>query len=67
MTKRGLNIMWLAGSGFALLAALPVNAAEERVATFAGGCFWCVEKAEEVPGVREAVLVMLRRRRESHL
>lgn len=28
----------------------------EQVATFAYGCFWCVEKAfEDVPGVREAV------------
>lgn len=45
------------GASTAVLWFSPTSlAAEERVATFAGGCFWCVEKAfEEVPGVREAV------------
>ncbi|KFZ31944.1 methionine sulfoxide reductase [Pseudidiomarina salinarum] len=34
----------------------PAWSAESATATFAGGCFWCVEKAfEEVPGVSEAV------------
>lgn len=32
------------------------NAAETKTATFAGGCFWCVESDfEQVPGVIEAV------------
>ncbi len=40
--------------------ASPAGAAEtteqEHIATFAGGCFWCVEKAfEDVPGVRAAI------------
>ncbi|RUO60217.1 peptide-methionine (R)-S-oxide reductase MsrB [Pseudidiomarina insulisalsae] len=39
-----------------LLLSAASWSAEERVATFAGGCFWCVEKAfEDVQGVREAV------------
>lgn len=34
----------------------PAWSNESATATFAGGCFWCVEKAfEEVPGVSEAV------------
>ncbi|HZT49627.1 MAG TPA: peptide-methionine (S)-S-oxide reductase MsrA [Hyphomicrobiaceae bacterium] len=56
-------IRWLA----ALLLALPLAAAraqtappapagEMAIATFAGGCFWCVEEAfEKVPGVHRAV------------
>lgn len=36
--------------------ATPVVANEVRIATFAGGCFWCVEKAfEEVPGVTQVI------------
>jgi peptide-methionine (S)-S-oxide reductase len=35
-----------------LLAAAPLPAAELHTATFAGGCFWCVEQAfDEVDGV----------------
>ncbi|MFT6917138.1 MAG: peptide methionine sulfoxide reductase msrA/msrB [Motiliproteus sp.] len=34
----------------------PKDAANLSVATFAGGCFWCVESGfEKVPGVREAI------------
>ncbi len=36
----------------ALFAAPPLLAAEPQTATFAGGCFWCVEQAfDEVDGV----------------
>lgn len=36
--------------------ATPVVANEVRIATFAGGCFWCVEKAfEQVPGVSQVI------------
>lgn len=45
-----------AGVGSLALLAPFKSSAEERIATFAGGCFWCVEKAfEDVPGVREAI------------
>ena len=37
-------------------AALPTSYAATAKATFAGGCFWCVEEAfEKVPGVTAAV------------
>jgi peptide-methionine (S)-S-oxide reductase len=36
----------------ALLAASPLQASEPSAATFAGGCFWCVEEAfDKVDGV----------------
>jgi hypothetical protein len=36
-------------------APLPVTGKGEATATFAGGCFWCMETAfEGVPGIRAA-------------
>lgn len=35
-----------------LFIAIPLHAAELKTATFAGGCFWCVEQAfDEIDGV----------------
>ncbi len=59
--KRGFSAFLLT---FLSAGAIPVAAADmaagerpgEAVATFAGGCFWCVEQGfEKLPGVRDAV------------
>jgi len=59
--KRGFSAVLLS---FLSAGAIPVAAADmaaggktgEAVATFAGGCFWCVEQGfEKLPGVRDAV------------
>ncbi len=61
--KRLLPLMWSAALVFALLAwswaqAQPQAGAKPATAraTFAGGCFWCMEEVyEKVPGVIAAV------------
>ena len=53
-TKRLLPLLWIAALGFspALSAAQTEGKAATAKATFAGGCFWCVEEAfDKVPGV----------------
>ena len=46
------NLLWI----LALSFALPALAQKTEKATFAGGCFWCVEEAfDKLPGVVSAV------------
>ncbi|MDX1705505.1 peptide-methionine (R)-S-oxide reductase MsrB [Pseudidiomarina sp.] len=52
-TRKYLSLVW---GALVFGLSSPAWTAESATATFAGGCFWCVEKAfEEVPGVSEAV------------
>src|SRR5690554_2164603 len=47
----GATLLWVQPS-----TTTSIQANTYRIATFAGGCFWCVEKAfEQVPGVAEVI------------
>lgn len=52
MQRSGLGLM----AAFILIAGTSAAAQEVKTATFAGGCFWCVESDfDKVPGVVETV------------
>ena len=46
----------LAAAAFVLAGTSSVVAQETRIATFAGGCFWCIESDfDKVPGVLKTI------------
>lgn len=62
--RKGLYVALglLAGAGLYQFGTGPVDSAENApknglaVATFAGGCFWCVEEGyEKIPGIKKAI------------
>jgi peptide-methionine (S)-S-oxide reductase len=61
MLELARSVRWLLPLAVAVTAGLSVASAQApppktAIATFAGGCFWCVEEAfEKVPGVLSAV------------